>query len=725
MTDQPWYRTTARWGQTNITELDPTRYDIDWWRMHWRRSRVQGVIINAGGIVAYYPSSFPLQHRAEHLGNRDLFGEVSAAAREEGLVVVARMDSNRAHAPFFQAHPDWFARRRDGAPYRAGELYITCVNSPYYETYLPGVLQEIIEAYKPEGFADNSWSGLGRDQVCYCAHCAAGFHDATGHALPEAVDWDDPAYREWVRWNYARRLAIWDLNNRTTSDAGGEHCLWIGMNSGNILNQARAFRDYKAICERSELVFLDNQSRTAETGFQANADMGALIHGLLGWDKLVPESMAMYQRSPVFRVGSASVLESRMWMLSGFAGTIQPWWHHIGAYHEDRRQYWTAPPVMRWHTRHETRLLHRRPVAAVGVVWSQENVDFFGRDVALDRVARPYWGVVQALIRARIPYIPVHADHIARDGAALSAIVLPNVGVLTASQCDAVRAFVAKGGGLLATGLTSTRDGDGEPGADFALADLLGVHWRGTHRGVLDPATPNWDAWDVHSYLRLKPELRARVDGPMTGTERAISGERHPVLAGFEATDILPFGGRLEEIDAAPGATVPLTLVPPFPIYPPETAWMREPDSGVPALILNEHYAGGRVAYLPASLDHAFAKNNLPDHGALLANIVRWVAQDRIPLCVDGPGLVDCRLYRQPGHLVLHLVNLSHPGTWRPPLHELTPVGPFEVSLKLPEDVVPEGARLLVADRDVPVTVEDGWARLQVAWVSDHEVVVV
>src|SRR4051812_19996542 len=53
--DAPWYRRALRWGQTNITEADPTEYDVAWWRQYWRRTRVQGVIINAGGIVAYYP----------------------------------------------------------------------------------------------------------------------------------------------------------------------------------------------------------------------------------------------------------------------------------------------------------------------------------------------------------------------------------------------------------------------------------------------------------------------------------------------------------------------------------------------------------------------------------------------------------------------------------------------------------------------------------------------
>src|SRR6266481_4804893 len=54
--NSPWYRRVLRWGQTNITEADAANYDVGWWRDYWKRTRVQGVIINAGGIVAYYQS---------------------------------------------------------------------------------------------------------------------------------------------------------------------------------------------------------------------------------------------------------------------------------------------------------------------------------------------------------------------------------------------------------------------------------------------------------------------------------------------------------------------------------------------------------------------------------------------------------------------------------------------------------------------------------------------
>ncbi len=725
---RPWHQRCYRWGQTNLTELDPVRYDGDWWRAHWRRTRVQGVIVNAGGIVAYYPSKFPLHHRAEHLGDRDLYGEIVAAAREEGLAVLARMDSNRAHEPFYIEHPDWFTVDAAGRPYRAGDLYIACVNSPYYDEHLTDVLREIIERSAPDGLTDNSWSGLERARICYCANCATKFRAATGHALPRVADWDDPAYRRWIGWNYARRVAIWELNNRVTREAGGPDCLWLGMNSGDLLAQATRFRDYKAVCERAAILMLDSQSRANARGFGSNGEAGKLIHGLLGWDKLIPESTALYGAGqPTFRVGSKPEPEARMWALEGFAGGIQPWWHHIGAYHEDRRQYRTAEPLFRWHEAHEGYLIDRRPVATVGVVWTQENVDFYGRDAAEDRVGLPQRGLSNALIRARIPYLPVHADHIARDAAAhgLAALILPNLGALSDAHCAAIRRFVEAGGGLLATGESTLYDEWGDRRPDFALADLFGAHATGAHHGSSGAADPSWEEWAKHTYLRLTPELRARVYGPQVGTEPAIAGERHPALRGFDETDILPFAGRIEVVRPAAGTEVPATFVPPFPIYPPELSWMRQPRSDVPALVLHAPGGGGRVAYLAADLDRCFGRDNLPDHADLLANLARWVAADRIPLGVEGPGLIDCHLYRQPGRLILHLVNLTSAGTWRAPIHELIPVGPLTVRAQLPDGVGGASARLLVAGDAAATGVEAGWVRFAVPAVTDHEVVVV
>ncbi|MDE3164305.1 MAG: Tat pathway signal protein [Acidobacteriota bacterium] len=717
----PWYRRTVRWGQTNITERDPIRYDIPFWRDFWKRTAIQGVIINAGGIVAYYPSKFPLHHRAQFLNGRDLYGDLVKAARADGLAVVARMDSNRAAEDFFQAHPDWFARMANGLPYRAADKYVACINSPYYDEYLPDVMREIIDRSHPDGFTDNSWAGLGRASICYCPNCRRGFRAHSGQDLPARADWDAPVYRQWILWNYQRRTELWEFNNRVTRDAGGPDCIWSGMNSGSVTAQASSFRDLREIARRAAILMLDHQRRDDATGFQQNGDTGKRVHQLMGWEKLAPESMAMYQAGrATFRASAKPAAEARMWMIAGIAGGIQPWWHHIGAYQEDRRAYRTAEPVMQWHRANQQYLRDRRPIATVGLLWSQRNTDFYGRDNAAALVDAPYQGFAQALIRARIPYLPVHAADLDRDAPGLSVLVLANVAALSDAECDAVRRFVQRGGSLIGTGKSTGCDEWGDPRPDFALADLFRVH-----RESAPARSPRGGAPSSHTYLRLHPEYRARVWGPETGREPAPAGERHPVLRGFEETDILPFGGTLAALRVDAGADVPLTFVPEYPVYPPETAWMREPDTRIPALALSRAPGGGRVAFLPADLDRRYFQELLPDHGNLLANLVRWAADASIPLAVEGAGLVDCHLYRQQSRLILHLVNLTSAGTWRSPMDELIPVGPFTIRVRIPEGLRPRAVQRLVDAGRGPVSVNGGWAQFEVRRILDHEVVVI
>jgi hypothetical protein len=709
--DEPWYRRTLRWGQTNISEADPNTYDIPWWRTYWKRTSLQGLIVNAGGIVAYYPTKYPLQFRPPSLGDRDLFGELLSAARADGLAVLARMDSSRAHENFYNAHPDWFALDANGRPHKAGELFVSCVNSPYYTEYLPGLLREIAERYHPEGFADNSWSGLGRDQVCYCDNCRQHFRNVHGQELPKSKNWDDPVYKKWILWNYDRRLQIWDLNNQVTKAAGGPNCLWVGMNSGSIAGQSQSFRDFKQICSKAELILLDHQARGDAAGFSQNADIGQLIHQLLGWNKLIPESMAMYQAGqPTFRKTAKPPAEARLWMLEGFAGGIQPWWHHVGAQQEDRRQFETAEPIFKWHQANQQFLVHREPVASVGLVWSQRNMDFFGRDHP-ESVELPWRGWTQALLRARIPYLAVHAEALDDQASNLSVLILPNIGALSDAQAASVRRLVQRGCALISTGRTGLYDEWGQPRPDFILADLLGCHYLGLGREGERPRESLGET--LHTYLRIETKPQSDPLRP-----------RHEVLAGFDETNILPFGGWLGDVVASEDTQVLLTYVPAFPIYPPEMSWMREPRTHIPGLILNNSAQTGRTAFLIADLDRRFASDGLPDHGQLLANLVRWAAQDRFPFRVQGPGVIDCRLYRQANRFILHLVNLSVVTGSRGPIDEPLPVGPIQVRLPLSTEIQQKRVRLLVNSEKPRYSFDNSGATVILSSIREHEVIV-
>jgi hypothetical protein len=150
---------------------------------------------------------------------------------------------------------------------------------------------------------------------------------------------------------------------------------------------------------------------------------------------------------------------------------------------------------------------------------------------------------------------------------------------------------------------------------------------------------------------------------------------------------------------------------------------MRQPTSDIPGLILSER-GRSRIAFLPADVDRRYHRQHLPDHGNLLANTVRWAAGEALPLLVDGPGLIDCHLYRQGARWILHLVNLTNPATWRAPMEEFIPVGPVRVAVQVPEQPKHRSARLLVSGSTRPVTVRDGRAVVEVGSLTGHEVVV-
>ena len=217
----------------------------------------------------------------------------------------------------------------------------------------------------------------------------------------------------------------------------------------------------------------------------------------------------------------------------------------------------------------------------------------------------------------------------------------------------------------------------------------------------------------------------ARVPGPHAPDEPPATGERHPVLRGLDETDILAYGGTLAPIEVDPSARVLMTFVPPRPAFPPEAVWSRNTKTDIPGLLLSERPGFGRVAYLAADLDRRYARDHFPDVGHLLASLVRWTAGDDIPLSVEGPGWIDCHLYRQPGRLVLHLVNLTNEGGGRGPVDELLPVGPVRVRVRLPPDVSGRALRLLVSGRRPPLEVRDGWAGFPLESIPDHEVAVI
>ena len=733
---QPWYRTAKRWGQVNITE-DDGNMDIGFWRRYWKDTGTQAMILNAGGVVAYYPTRIPYHRKALTLGNRDLFGELVKACREDGVVCVARM-TNLPTPELEKAHPEWMVLDADGK--RTGQ---GCMNGGFSHEFITAIIREIAGTYRPAGFSVNGGGGLNYD-LCYCQVCTPLFRQMTGKDLPRAKNWDDPVYREWVLWNEGQAMAMMNRYRAAAREAGGPDCIWVGQNGGSL-----TARSMVGILSATPIAMHDHQARSDASGFQQNPEAGKLTHSILGWDKIAIEAQAIY--GP--RLVTKPAPEAQMWMYEGLAGGLSPWWHTVSAHHHDKRRYATVPPVLHWAKANQEYLHDRTPVASVGLVWSEENNVFYGRDDVNGNVEAPWRGVVNALVRARNPFTVIHADRIDRDAAGLSALVLANLAAMSDSQVASVRRFVQAGGGLFASGDSSLHDRFGDVRPDYALADLFGAHWIAGTRPNTNYAVPVADRRGggrtgmevsgpagtramasgqrpvgVNTYLRFTPELRRNVAySPHPGDEPAVppGASRHPVLKGFDETDVIFFGGMVPRLRTDANARVLATFVPESPVLQAENAWWRTPKTDIQALIVHTLPNGARVVFMPADIDRQYASDNLPDHGELIANAIRWAARDSVPLEIEGRGLLDCNLYSQPRRMVLHMANLVSAATWRAPIEEFVPVGPYKVRVKLVGDVAGRDVKLLVSGQSAGVTTANGWAEFTVPSIASHEVAVI
>mgnify|MGYP003543998766 FL=1 len=111
-----WFDRPMRWVQLTLVENDPGRFDPQFWLDYFRRLHADAATLSAGGIVAYYPTQVPLHHRSAWLGQSDPFGTLLSGCRALGMRVVARTDPHAVRDDVREAHPDWIAVTRTGAP---------------------------------------------------------------------------------------------------------------------------------------------------------------------------------------------------------------------------------------------------------------------------------------------------------------------------------------------------------------------------------------------------------------------------------------------------------------------------------------------------------------------------------------------------------------------------------------------------------------------------------
>ena len=629
------------------------------------------------------------------------------------------------------ANPAW-AARVDGRTVSAPGGVAACVHGAYGDQRLPALVTEVIQRLRPDGVLGVGWSGLDRSRVCQCDACAAAFGGALGQTLPAKADWTAPTYFSWLRWSRARRVELWtNAGSRGTSRRRRELPVdWT---------RAACARRTSAVPARHARDRIGCGGALYGAGWRPEKGRlrsllgdGRYLTGLAPAKQVVLLTPA-YQAGEAFAFAASPAAETRLRMTTGLAAGLAPA-VALGDISMDARSAEVAPLVFAWHRDRAAALADRTAVAQVGLVWSAHSAEVYGRDRAATLAEAPYQGMTHALIRAHVPYRAIAEENLTAAMSGLAVLILPSIGALSDAAVSAVRTFVQNGGALIATGDTSRFDAQGNPRADYALADVFGAHLSGPPRdrlfgitSTVNGSTRVAQAWmaSEQSHLRISPEYAGRLPGPHKPDERNERGARHPILAGFDKTDILPYGGPLGPLTVDPGRMVLATFVPGFPFSPIDEVYMRVEHTTIPGIIVGT-FGKGRVVFLPADVDRRFGVDPIVDHATLLMNTIRWaLGPAGSTVTVTGPGITASALHQQGNSFVLHLMNLTGADNQAHQAEQHFPMGPIEVSVALPQAATGTVAFLVGGPAPQPRrTTEGGQSRLQFAITRlvDHEV---
>lgn len=678
----PWYTRIKRIGQTNFNEKDPEFGDVEAWADYWASAKVEAVALSVSGPVAFYPTKVPFFHVSDYLKGRDLFGECLAAAKKRGIRVFGRMspDIQFTDPALLAAHPEWFRRDVNGqlqSP--APDIAFTCQFTGQFTEQQPAILRELTARYDVDGVYMNGWPMM---QECYCDTCrkigdpkSAAYKTAVMDGAAKLTD----LYRSIVT---ARNPdAFYSCNV-----AGGME--EYGLDQWKLTRQANWYTS-------------DNQARSAvDEPVWQNAQQVKYAHAMMG-GRPVAAVTAGYTRSgsTMWRQASDTTYEpvSRMSQTTAAGGIV--WYHQLGleqGFKDDRRWQRQGREFLQWHAANDAHFYNERSLANVAIVLPTNTMSH--QHEKKGKATDYLQGMYAALVEARIPFDFVHENELtAARLAPYDLLILPNFAMMSDAQAQALRAFAGRGGALLATYQTGLFDENGKARADFATGTLFGIEKAG--EVAADPKT----VFNIFTPVSLE-KIR----------------ERGPLTEGFEDTEWIAGPTRIQPIKPVAGA--PLTVIEPYPIYPPESVYQRSVASNHPAAVTRT-VGNARLAYLAGDVDATFWRLDNPDLGRLLGNTVRWLLGDKVPVSVEGDGLIEVIAWKTRPGFALHLLNYNGPNAFRGHMRRPVNLGPQKVRLVVPEGTNVTKVELLKAGGSVPYTQSGRIIELTVPAVGPYEVV--
>jgi hypothetical protein len=608
---------------------------------------------------AWYPSE--LAKYSETLVVDDAVAEGARRARELGMRAAVYVG-----APLVQQalrdQTDWRQRGPQGEV--RGEDPACCLLSPFGD-WIIDYLCEMAKHAPIDGIWLDGYPQA--PLACACPHCADRYLADTGAGLPQTGDPKSPELRRYVVWwhrqceEHARKLTA------RLHQASPNCALFANCATGRSPDAWRHGSDN--LCALLDSPSVEQFWHVDRPGDPLNPAFAiAMLNAAAGgkptevFVPLLPHTVDCTTALP-----RVEMLARNLTVLANGAAPQS-------TYGPGRQDLFKE--LLDEIRRREPYLTSARRARYCGVAASTLTALQYGRD----QPEKEYWeevrGWLRALTEAHLP-VELLCDRQLTEGdfTGLRVIVLPSTACLSPAAAQRLAQFVDEGGGLVATCAASLADDMGEPQADFALAELLGAHFRALERHEPLPA-----------FSILTPETHPLARGPWVDDalwQQWICLGHRPGAVG------LP--GKCVTFDAQGDR---------------QTAWRYA--GGTPAVITGT-VSAGRVAYIGPEVGAAYHRNGYPYLRSLMESAVLWAAGQPPLDRVQAPLIVQATYFGQSADTgaprrIIHLLNevssqgrASLPAGAMPLREEVVPVAGVKARLSPPVSEVrlePEGTRL-------------------------------
>ena len=696
-----WWENPLRIVQTVLREIDIKDYNPIQVLSYLENMRANVIVINAGGIEAFYPTEIPLHRRNPFMREMDILKELVALCHSKGIKVIGRVDFRGAPRKIFEEHPDWFSYELNGKPRIMNDIYMTCPNSPYRNEYAFKIIEELFSNYELDGIWENAVSFGG---LCFCPYCKDKFRNDTGLELPKKECWEEHSYKDYLEWRYNSVLEHCKKMKATIKSFGEEKAYiaefpsfssveWV-RRGGLDINLASSIFDFLVapcfvICRGSY-----------GSPFYPIPIWGALeaikYLGSIGKGKTTVLLFSHLEQTS--RYTAEPPEELKIWMYQALAGGASLWdCTFVGASPEnfhDKRNIDIVKGIYLYHQRNEEYYSNLTSIADVALVHSRRMQDRFGDDdPTKDSYITHFRGYELALLEDHITFDIIPDTEINLETLQkYKCIILPNCGYIPEDIVLVLDNYVNKGGSLIATFETSLYNVDWKKLSNFKLATLFGVDYLSVNRGPLP-----------YSYQLIKNYT--------------------PLTEDLENTSMLALNGYI--CITKPNANsvkIPLTLIPEIFPQPPEFGWTEIMETSIPTAVMNE-VGEGRVVYFPTQIDKLYYTDHHPDYGALLKKAVRWALKNLFKITINAPKSLYINLTTKEAKdkIICHLVNTtSSPSR---PLSDIFEVKNISISLR--EDRAPKRVYSLIQNEPIEYIYRNGKIDFEVPNIREYEAIVI